>query len=283
MAASEASKNNNIINKGTALIVMSRFCVTQYRTEGVAPGAFRRLGTIHLHIDGAGRVDLVTSLIKELEAAGCPGKLTAVGSSVPGPQRLEHPETYASHTPVTGSEEQLEYFSTTSIANRPQALEVINRVLPRVEADECIVLELERIIATVEKGCWVDTPVGAVSALYEHEVAYKRNPTLPFEIHHAFDVPGDVPPLALDDLLEDTTRIGVRVGGWFTFIKDDDTWSYRSNAFVKTPDLRKHVMGEHDALDAYLKSRGLRKYRLWTIVEQVLGIWRTPLRRRGVE
>jgi adenylate kinase len=55
-----------------------------------------------------------------------------------------------------------------------------------------------------------------------------------FELHHGFDIPKSVSsklPISLDSLMEQTTRAGLNLGGWFVFAKPD-VWSYRCNEFA---------------------------------------------------
>jgi hypothetical protein len=255
-----------------------------YRSPGLPAGFFRQVGIMHMHVDGAGYEDLVNSLVRNLEAGGARAKLTAVSQAVAGPQRAEEPDTYASHTPGTLNDEHLEYFSTTSLRNRTDAVQTIQKVLPLLAEHEGVVIEVERVIAKVDESGWRSLPVRDLPILGE-DVGFVRNPTMDYELHHALEfLPGPQgttqPPIRIEQLLADTTALGLKVGGWFNFPKKDGQWSFRSNAFtsVAEEDLEALVTKEYELLGQYAAEKHLQCQR-WTIVEQVLGIWRSPFER----
>src|SRR5260370_41342357 len=126
-------------------------CTTQYRSDGLPRGALRQLGTMHLHMDGGGKADLVLNLVRELEAKGAGGKLTAVTRSVAVPQRKDQPTTYSSHTPGTGDEEELEYFSTSGMTDRIGTVGCLKDILPKLNDHPGSVVEVERVVATLER------------------------------------------------------------------------------------------------------------------------------------
>ena len=255
-----------------------------YRSQGLPAGFFRRVGVMHMHIDGAGYEDLVNSLVRKLEAGGARAKLTAVTQAVAGPQRAEEPETYASHTPGSLDEEHLEYFSTTSLHNRTDAVQTIRSVLPLLENHEGVVIEVERVIAKRDESGWRSVPVKDEPIL-GLDVGFERAPTMSYEIHHALEflltaTRTEKPPISIQELLADTTALGLKVGGWFTFPKSDGQWSFRSNAFTSVPEaeLESAVAREYELLGRYTSEKNLHCQQ-WTIVEQVLGIWRSPFER----
>jgi hypothetical protein len=250
--------------------------VRSHRSRGLKSGELRQLGTIHMHVDGGGKSDLVLEVVKSLEKRGSKGKLSVIARSVPGPQREKHPEVYKIHTPGIDDEESLEYFSTSGIADRNDAIECIKLILPRLTEHPGAVLEVECVIGAITDGKW--SGAKGVPPIRGEEVRFDKSPTLPFEIHHAFDVPMEAgPPLDLDKLLADVTELGIPVGGWFAFLKNEKEWSYRSNAFVERVYLEEYVMAEYRKLAEYLKERNILA-RQWTIVEEVLGIWKIPER-----
>lgn len=60
-------------------------------------------------------------------------------------------------------------------------------------------------------------------------------PNIPiFELHHGFDIDKKIneykPPISPDEMVEISKEIGLTVGGWFIFQKND-LWAYRSNEF----------------------------------------------------
>ena len=249
---------------------------TRYRSPGLPAGALRKLDGIHVHVDGGGAHDLVLSIVQELEREGRPSKLTAISRSVAGPERKQHPETYASHTPP-GGEEGLEYFSTTAIDNREDGIQVLTGLLPRVRDRAGSVVEVEHVVATVENGTWSQVGLDDLQVYRDEEVGFRKGASLPFEIHHAFDTPRlAAPRFDLRQLLAETTRLGILVGGWFSFDRGKGDQSFRSNGFRNKPALREQVLREQEILVGYLNKQGV-EFRLWTIVEQVLGIWHSPL------
>src|SRR5947209_3810498 len=172
---------------------------------------------MHMHIDGAGYQDLVNSLVRELEAGGARVKLTAVTQAVIGPQRAEEPDTYASHTPGSLNEEHLEYFSTSSLRNRADAVRTLATIIPLLAPHDGVVIEVERIIAKLDEKGWRSVPAKDTDPISGSEVGFVRNPTMMYEIHHALDLlPGpngsSLPPMRIGELLQDTTARGLKVG-----------------------------------------------------------------------
>lgn len=66
-----------------------------------------------------------------------------------------------------------------------------------------------------------------------------------FELHHGFDVPriasDTLPVIALASLMKHSVAAGLRVGGWFVFMKSD-FWCYRCNEFANRGTSISHVM-----------------------------------------
>jgi hypothetical protein len=273
-AISDGSQQLSGIDEMTKL---DRF-ETRYRSLGLPAGCFRRLGSVHVHVDGGGEYEVVRALIRELENEGRGSKLTTVARSVAGPERKEHPETYASHTPP-GGDRALEYFSTSAIPDRADGVQLLGRVLARFAERSGTVIEVERVVATVEDSTWSQVAVEDFQPFLAEEVGFKGNATLPFEIHHAFDIPNDAASqINVKQVLSDTTKLGLVVGGWFNFARTQGDQSFRSNAFGQRRGIRERVLSEQKLLAAYLATKHA-PVRLWTIVEQVLGIWRTPLQK----
>jgi hypothetical protein len=244
------------------------------RSPNAPAGHFRRLGTLHLHIDGAEADDLPVSLIREFEAGGRSAKITTVARSIAGPQRQELSETYSSHNPQRGAQEAMSFFSTVETRNREDLVYAAGKALSQLRSRKGVVVEAERVVARVDSnGRWTSVAFDEIAAIASPEVDFASAPTMPFEIHHAFDIRrrGDA-PFNLEKLLADTNRLGIPVGGWFMFSKRD-CWSYRSNSFANQDGIQEKVTREWQLLDEYLRSSGLA-YELWTIVERVLGVWR---------
>jgi hypothetical protein len=238
-------------------------------------GFFRQIGNIHIHIDGGEEFGLVENLLVKLNSYRCVSKINAIEEFIAGPQRKEFPDTYQSHTPGTGSE-RLEFFSTSSAGTREGAVGLLSYILSEIKGVPGIVVEAERVVAQIDaQGNWKGIPYSDLSRIRAEEVGYEPAETLPFEIHHAFDVPLDYQSISLGPLLQETTKRGLRVGGWFRFAKHGCR-AYRSNAFFIENGLQAHALAQHQALDGYLRGKRIQ-YKLWTVVEQVVGVWRSPL------
>ena len=247
-----------------------------YRSLDLPKGYFSRIGSMHMHIDGGGNADLVTAALRELESSGARGKINIVMDSIPGPQRQDYPDTYASHTPVLETQEVLDYFSTTHLANRDQAIKALSRILPLLSDHPAIVVEVEHVVAKIDRtGHWSAVCVDRVLPIESGEVGFERAATLPYEVHMCVDISGTTPTLSLRQLLQESAELGVRVGGWFTFMKED-VCAYRSNAFSTADDFEEYARTNHELLDRFLKNRGI-DYQLWTLIERVIGVWRTPV------
>ncbi len=246
-----------------------------YRSVGTPPGFFSRIGTVHLHVDGAHDFALARQAVQTLEAGGAPGKLTRITKFIAGPQRTEQPEVYGAHSPGTVGEE-FEYFSTTLIRDRAEAVSATRQVLPMIAESPGTIVELERVIATIDTdGRWERLAEKGLEPVDGHEVGFATATRLPIEIHHAIDAGSNTPaPLTLKDLLELSRRCSMNVGGWFLFEKPGQC-SYRSNEFSESQDVRQYVELQHAALTAALRGRGAN-CTVRTLVEQVLGVWKIP-------
>lgn len=256
--------------------IMHTYFTSQHRSPGLPSGKLREPGTIHMHVDGGGQPKFVLEIVKSLQKQDRKGKLSVIIESVAGPQRQDHPELYESHTPGMDGKESLEYFSTTGLLDRADAIKQIQSLLPQLQGHPGAVVEVECVFAEIDKaGRWKQSKV--VPPISDKDVGFIKGFTFPFEIHHAFNVPVTAgEPLKLEELVDDVTRLGIRVGGWFIFLNDKKEWSYRSNAFVKEERLRDFVTTEYEKIARYLAQRQIQAEQ-WTIVEQVLGIWKAPV------
>lgn len=243
----------------------------EYRTPNLPAGFFSRTGNLHMHVDGGEHADDVLQIFKHLEQMGAAGKLHVIADSVAGPQRALLPETYASHTP-----EEFNYFATVSLGSREKAVSTLRQMLPALTQYRGLVVEVERVIRTshFDTLLWEISMVSpeARESITVEEVGVPPSSTLPYEIHHGFELPVDK-PLPLIDLLQDTTALGVMVGGWFCF-KRADVLRYRSNSFSEGLVPGDPIGKERQALAYYLQSKGY-DCGVRTVVEEVLGIWRT--------
>lgn len=246
-----------------------------YRSAGLPHGVFSTTGNLHIHIDGGGDSTVVESLLKRLESIGAKGKINKILDNDSGPQRQQLPQVYASHTPGSHGVEQFEYFATVGARTRDEAIRLLRVLLPEVARHAGLVVEVERVIGRVDAdGRFRLAELAPLERIAANEVDMEPSPTLTFEIHHAFDLPGDVtaPPLA--KVGRETQSRGLNVGGWFRFSKRGFI-AYRSNAFSDGKGLSELVEREHAALQKYLLDSGFA-IKPRTVVEEVLGIWHAP-------
>lgn len=269
--------------------------------ESISSGSYRQLGAIHLHVDGGQQRQLVERIVSAYGSTHGGkygslhgGKLHHVLCAIAGPQRQYLPEVYASHTPGASGTEQFAFFLTIPLASREEAIDAVRRIYPTILPYPDIVIELERVVMTsntthaLEATCWEGYPFDSAShrtsRLTPAEVPFQQAHTLPIEIHHGINIPkgvpqdgkiADHPPLELAQLLDASQKLGMQVGGWFLFDKGS-AWAYRSNEFTTTDDYREKIMKQNERLHDHLHRLGL-SYELWSIAEQVLGLWRTPV------
>ena len=238
-------------------------------TTPTPPDYFRRPGSIHLHVDGGTHYEPVRQTL-----ATYGGKLQKVLQVIGGPQRAKLPDVYRGHTPGSLGQENFEFFSTTPIASQSQAAEIINTIYPQLYTYPGIIIELERIVLAGSNERWEEVPIDSMMPL-SIEVPYQQVYTLEIEIHHGLNIPKReerVPPLALSSLLSISQDAGLHVGGWFLFEKENK-WAFRSNEFTTSDRYRQLACSQHQALHKALQKLGV-EYELWTIAEQVLGLWR---------
>lgn len=259
-----------------------------FRSSKVLPGGFRNLGTIHLHIDGGANLDLIGAIdrkLKDLDRAGISGKSNLIAKAIAGPQRKDSGfrETYASHTPgLQPWEETFEYFSTIYLQNSESIsernLKIIREILEEFSKYPGVVVEIERVFGHIDnEGRWKNASTLHVPTIKEHSVGFRRSFTHPIEIHHAIDLPKIDPthsaPLDLNTLRKIFTDLNVKIGGLFLFEKDN-SWSYRSSQFAQYDNYQEIAQEGHYKIRKHFESEGLSTF-YWTIVEQVLGIWKS--------
>lgn len=242
---------------------------------------------MHVHIDAGGLPELMPrlrSLIVGLEERGFLGKVNSITRAIEGPQRSDAAfvETYRHHTPGPNAWEQFEVFSTSSFGecSQPtdQALDVLKDILDQFAGDRGAVVEVERVAATISTaGEWNQALPALVPSINDEQLGWPRSNTYPIEIHHAFDIRKDqgtsAPPIDIQQLLLDTTELGLELGGWFLFDKGTE-WSYRSSQFCSYDDYKDTAQESHAQLQRHL-SKVVREWKLWALVEQVMGVWKT--------
>lgn len=261
----------------------------------IGPGFFSKLDSIHVHVDGGGEVGPVQHIVDKLKEQGIPGKTTPIREAVAGPQREESWAigTYISHTPGPAGQEHLEFFSTTllstDLGNMRGTIQHLNQILTllfeqQTQLPPGIVVEVERVYGQGEDDIkWSKVSVDDSLTIHSPDAGFERHRTADIEIHYAFDIPREgkwhnVPPLDLTELKDACNSMGVFVGGWFLFEKHDK-WAYRSNQFTRTG--MEHIAQEQrNELNQYLQKAGDRlgfHCKARALVEQILGVWRTPL------
>ena len=230
-----------------------------YRSQELLPGALNKVGTAHIHIDGAKSVSLVIKILKILEKKGNPGKLSVVHDFIAGNQRELLPETYESHTPAIDGEEAYDFFSSTLVKDRNDAIGIINMVCKMLSHVPGVVVEMEQVCGWYENNKWQWLQKSDwIKKIKPKEIAFPPSPSLPFEIHHGFNIAIDKkgpPPISLDELMDFCRRNNIIVGGWFIFEKER-LWAYRSNSFTYEKGLHGLVEREQKLLDNFLKQQG---------------------------
>ena len=247
-----------------------------YAVRKVDPNScnYRQLGSIHLHVDGGPQIEPVRRIIS---AYG--GKLQQVLHAVAGPQRQDLTEVYQSHTPGDIERESFEFFSTLLLASRDDTITTVRKILPTLISYPGVIIELERIVAVGNSvrstTQWQETDASAINPLSAQEVNSQQAYTLPIEIHHGINISKESTfyPIPLSQLLSISSKLGMHVGGWFLFEKDD-SWAYRSNEFTTLDRFQQEMREQHLKLHDYLSKVGIQS-QLWTIAERVMGIWRT--------
>src|SRR5579871_3507179 len=163
--------------------------IDEYRSPDLPRGYFRRLGCLHLHIDGGTQLEGVMSILDDMRDCHLLAKLTKISKALAGPQRTQQPETYEAHTPGSLEEEQFNYFATIALDDRSHAIAILTTILPGLLQTPNFVVEVERVIAVTEG----DKPWTSLDELEKpltgKEVGHTPAPSLPIEIHHGFDTP----------------------------------------------------------------------------------------------
>jgi len=243
-----------------------------YRSPGLAAGFLNTLGRLHIHVDSFSDEDITTAIVRELELRGNPGKINRIYDFIAGHQRELLPAIYKAHTPTTEQQEALDFFSTTLVHSRDNAIEVVNFIGKELRGTSGAIVELEQVVGWLEAGKWqwLDTALH-ISNIEGTEVEFVPQLSWPFEVHHGFDLAKTVPLVSLTRLLRFCRQSKVVVGGWFIFDKGD-RWACRSNAFRKSPGLHQSVQNEQQAISRFLQEEGY-KIHVRTLVEKVIGIW----------
>jgi hypothetical protein len=249
-----------------------------------------RIDSIHVHVDGGGTKAAVEKIVDSLRAEGFAGTTTSIIARAGGPQRTDDPfiTTYDNHTPGEGKE-ALEFFSTTLLADNLDGLSSVTvplrKILTMLSSEpgigKGIVVEVERVIGKGEAEIqWTTNEIDESLDIRSPDVGFMRKKgTAPVEIHYAFEIPKsgewkDKHPIDLQELTTLCRDKGIRIGGWFLF-EEDDQWSYRSNQFAWF-DKKGIAHSQREKLAEVLLDLGFES-KPRSLVEQILGVWRTPL------
>ncbi len=248
-----------------------------YASPGIASETYDALGRMHLHIDGARSYPRVLEVVQALEKRGNPGRFDEVLSSVSGPQRGLLPETYESHTPTIDGKEAFDFFSTSLMKDRADAINAVNVVSHMLSDADGAIVELEQVVGLIDpagRERWIPEKRHARPIL-PGEASPVPSPSLKFEVHHGFEVSGELArKISLEILRDRCTKAGIMFGGWFVF-ENEGKQSFWSNAFTDTTGdtLQTFVSRERALLKGLLRDIGLEKISLQTLVERVVGIW----------
>ena len=275
--------------------------------RGVA-GLSHRIGSIHLHVDGAQARVFVEDLVSRHAKAGRDAELAWVVRAVPGPQRDEMVmrDVYGLHDPG-----ELDFFSTTQLHAGPALPTQAQRRALSLEVHEILcdlhshgpnmtgaVIELERVVGIVDElgnaEMAPELEMRGTSATIETLPALQffapfntREPKPPglakYELHFSLDLPkapgsAERPPVELEDLVALAGKAGVEAGGWFLF-HDEQRWAYRSNAFLPSVSemaLRLRWQRLRRALNES-PHETLVNGRLRLVAEEALAVWQAPL------
>ncbi|WP_437655780.1 CHAT domain-containing protein [Sorangium sp. So ce1182] len=249
-------------------------------------GYFRRIGTMHLHIDGGTALPLIEAWAQRFNEREIPTKITRVSRFSRGPQRDELKDTYEIHTPGV-NQESLEYFTTSLLDDdKHDIATLVEETLAEIENIKGIVVELERVVAVVSD----DAEGSDSSHLKGLQGAVRfdtRKTSFRVEIHYMVDISKGADdkrePLSLGAIVKICNDNGIDIGGWFLFERSD-IWAYRSNSFaLKIPE-REELNAKRLRLQRKLveaSGRAPSDVRVKVVVEESVGIWKTPVTRLG--
>jgi Trypsin-like peptidase domain len=274
--------------------------IEEYIDESdVRPGlSSSKLGSIHIHIDGGQSPEFVESTLRKL---GCrkESEIVTIVEHDEGPQRKINTDLYAAHTPGERSaegEEDLDFFSTTVLYDGPGLPDngerariegITHRLLAEVLACERngVVVEAERVVGRLDADAdaveWASerSSKGFFSGGFLFRKAAADGW---YEVHISIDLERTAfaeQPLSTKQLAVACARSHIPVGGWFLF-DHPDKWAFRSNMFLREVS-DQTVLRYRAELVEYLASLGgdYAKARVRVLIEESLGVWKTPLAR----
>jgi hypothetical protein len=289
-------RENGAITLASGLYVAATFA-----NDDLRPGLSSKIGSIHVHIDGGDDRDIAEDVARGLDPDWSRSEIATILEVAKGPQRARRRRLYDVHTPTKDGNESLQFFSTTSLFDGPrdpgpaeiaqvedQVRLVLGDIATRLrgsgEHAGNIVVEAERVVGVVDADNtteWAATPSlpdAFGPAFTFRNIGSASNPV--YEIHFAVDIgrgETDRPPIDLATLLDVSGRAGIEVGGWFLFAKPDK-WAFRSNMFLQritssmAEDYRRRLLQQLTHLDGL----NLTDVSVRVIVEESLGVWKTP-------
>jgi len=265
-------------------------------SQSIDLSPFREPGSLHVHIDCSAQRDLYDEFEHWLHSERRVVRPNTISKSVKGPQSKQAwlEETLSGHfqktlLDSTPDATEPEYFLTTGVANRAEALSLVKEILHRAVDHSEVIVEVENVAATYEgMETWKPWPITQlVPDISEAEAGYKRSKTVRFEFHHGFDIRKEVadtkdPTFTLEQL-RDETKDFLNFATWSLF-ENPHYWSYRSTAFsaeqLRELDvkIRQTCESEYRLLEHYLlaeKKLPIRNLR--TVVEKIVGVWKSPI------
>jgi len=253
-----------------------------FRSKAARSGYFREPGTIHAHIDAGGQhlIRKVDQIVRELDARHLRSKSNTIVDSFKSShgKHQDFAETYRNHSPGRRGEE-FSVFSTTKFQNPKRIAEHVRYILSRLSRNPRVVVEVERVLSLSKNGEW-KKPHDLIPSIDDADVGYEALYTQPLEIHLAFDLSKkrysrkSKPLLSAREICRETDYRGLRVGEWFVFDKGTH-WSYRSSQFLEIDGYEEIAKDYHMLLGECLKRIFRETILSWTLVEQILGLWKT--------
>lgn len=274
-------------------------------------GLCHRIGSIHLHVDGAQARMFIEGLVERHRRSLLDAELAWVVRAEKAPQSEEKlmRSVYSLHDPG-----ELDFFSTTHLHPGPELPTQVQRRVMALETHDILcelhglgdavggaVVELERVVGVVGvdgnvlmaselemRGTCASLETQQAMQLFVPFNTLDQKPASlgKYELHFSIDVDKTPetsmrPPVALEDLRALAQTAGVEQGGWFLF-HDERRWAYRSNAFVSSISkmalslrwqrLRKQLSDSPNP--------ALQVARLRLVAEEALAVWRAPLMLR---
>ncbi len=142
-----------------------------------------------------------------------------------------------------------------------------------------VVLEMERVCGVIDNsGTARKANTYLVDNIkYKDKMLLNDNNVYGFEIHHAVSFSKAFLTITGRDLLRILSRlsedVGVVVGGWFLFDKEESI-ECRSVRFANGDDVERLAKDSHTTLLSAIECNNLNPINYWTIFEQILGIWK---------